>query len=68
MLSKLTAQGDKQNKQFKPKIYQGLRRGQMRNFIINIIMTKEIIGIDIDQTVGIEEVYLVVGCNVDEIT
>ena len=31
MMSKLTAQGNKQNKQFKPIIYQGKRRGQMRN-------------------------------------
>ena len=32
MMSKLTAQGDNQNKQFKPKIYQSKQRGQMRNF------------------------------------
>ena len=32
MMSKLTAQDDDQNKQFKPKIYQGKRRGQMRTF------------------------------------
>ena len=32
MMSKLTAQDDHQNKQFKPKIYQSKRRGQMRNF------------------------------------
>ena len=31
MMSKLTAQDDEQNKQFKPKVYQGKRRGQMRN-------------------------------------
>ena len=31
MMSKLTAQDDEQNKQFKPKIYQGRRRGQVRN-------------------------------------
>ena len=30
MMSKLTAQGNKQAKQFKPKIYQGKRRGQMK--------------------------------------
>ena len=30
MMSKLTSQDDEQNKQFKPKIYQGKRRGQMR--------------------------------------
>ena len=32
MMSKLTAQGDNMNKQFKPKIYQGRQRGQSRNF------------------------------------
>ena len=32
MMGKLTAQDDDQNKQFKPKIYQSKRRGQMRNF------------------------------------
>ena len=32
MMSKLTAQDDSQNKQFKPKIYQSRRRGQTRNF------------------------------------
>ena len=32
MMSKLTTQDDGQNKQFKPKIYQGKRRGQMSNF------------------------------------
>ena len=32
MLSKLTTQDHRQNKQFEPKIYQGKRRGQTRNF------------------------------------
>ena len=32
MMSKLTAQDDNQNKQFKLNIYQGKRRGQSRNF------------------------------------
>ena len=32
VMSKLTAQNDNQNKQFKPKIYQGKWRGQTRNF------------------------------------
>ena len=31
MMSKLTAQGDKQDKQFKPKIYQGKKRGQIKH-------------------------------------
>ena len=32
LMGKLTAQDNGQNKQFKPKIYQSKRRGQMRNF------------------------------------
>ena len=32
MMSKLTAQDDEQNKQFKPEIFQSKRRGQARNF------------------------------------
>ena len=32
MMSKLTAQDDNQNKQFKSKIYQRKQRGQTRNF------------------------------------
>ena len=32
MISKLTAQGSNQNRPFKPKSYQGNRRGQTRNY------------------------------------
>ena len=32
MMRKLTAQGNIQNKQFKPKIYQGKRRGHTRSY------------------------------------
>ena len=32
MVSKLTGQGSSQNRPFKPKIYQGKRRGQPRNY------------------------------------
>ena len=32
MISKLTAEGSSQNRPFKPKIYQGKRRGQMRHY------------------------------------
>ena len=32
MMSKLTAQCNNQNKQFKPNIYQGKWRGQSRNY------------------------------------
>ena len=31
-MSKLTGQGNNQNKQLKPKINQGKRRGQTRNY------------------------------------
>ena len=32
MMSKLTVQGSNQNRPFKPKIYQGKRRGEMRHY------------------------------------
>ena len=32
MMRKLTAQGNKQDKQFKPKINQGKKRGHMKNY------------------------------------
>ena len=32
MMSKLTVQGSSLNRPFKPKIYQGKRRGQARNY------------------------------------
>ena len=32
MMNKLTAQEDSHSNTFKPKIYQGKRRGQVRNF------------------------------------
>ena len=32
MMSKFTAQGNNQSKQFKPKIYEGQQRGQSRNY------------------------------------
>ena len=46
MMSKLAAQGNNQNRPFKPKIYQGKRRGQTRNIMIRVI-----IRIDTDQIV-----------------
>ena len=48
MMTKLTTQGSSQNRLFKPKIYKGKRRGQVRNHY-NQIDTK----IGIDQTVAI---------------
>ena len=35
-MSKLTAQGSSQNRPFKPKIYQGKRRGQAKNYYVNV--------------------------------
>ena len=32
MMSKLTVQGSNQNRPFKPKIHQGKKRGQSRNY------------------------------------
>ena len=55
MMNKLTTQDDSQNKQFKPKIYQGKRRGQTRNFYDRLPMIKAMIKIAIDQTMEIEE-------------
>ena len=43
MMSKLAANNDGTNKQFKPKIFQGKRRGQKEVFMTNIIMIKEVI-------------------------
>ena len=68
MMSKLTAQDDGQNKQFKPKIFQSMRGGQTRNFYGKCNYNQRIIRIGIDQTVEIEEFHLVVQYNVDEIT
>ena len=34
MISKLSTQGSNQNRPFKPKIYQGRKRGQGRNNIL----------------------------------
>ena len=60
MMSKLTAQGNNQNKLFKPKIFQGKRRGQKE-----IIMIKVIIKIDPDQIVETGECHIGVGLNTD---
>ena len=53
MMSKLTAQGNKQDKQFKCKIYQGKKRGQTK-----ITRTKVITRPEIDLTVVVEECHL----------
>ena len=43
------------------------KEDRLEIFMINIIMTKEIIKIDIDHTIQIEEFHLIVGYNVDAI-
>ena len=55
MMSKLAANDEGTNKQFKPKIFQRKRRGQTRNFYENVITIKETIKIGIDQIVEIGE-------------
>ena len=67
MISNLTTQDGNQNKQFKPKIYQSKRRGERRIFMIDIIMIKEIIKIDIDEIVMIGEYHSVIEYNMDKI-
>ena len=67
LMSKLTTQDDRQNKQFKPKIYQGNRKGQTRDFYHKCNNAQRNIRIGLDQRVEIEEFHLVVGYNVDEI-
>ena len=51
-----------------PRYIMAREEDRWEMFMINLIMTREIIRIDIDQTVGIEEFHLVVGYNTDEIT
>ena len=60
MMSKLAA-NEGTNKQFKPKMFQSKRRGQMRNFY-DKCNNKETIKIGIDQIVEIGE------CSMDKIT
>ena len=52
MMSKSTAQGNNKNKQLKPKIYQGKRKGQTINYY-----GQGIIIIDIDQIVEIGDLH-----------
>ena len=66
MMKKLTTQDVDPVKSFKPKIYQSKRRGQTRKYVIDRIMIKEIIKIDIDQIVEIGEFHFVVEYNMDK--
>ena len=60
MMSKLTAQDSNNIKPFKPKTYQGKRRGKTR-----IIMIRVIIRIETDHIVEIGECHLGVEVNAD---
>ena len=66
-MSKLATKDDQTNKQLKLLIYQSKRRGRQEISMTNIIMIKETIRIDIDQTVEIEESNLVVEFSMDKI-
>ena len=68
MMSKLAAQNENQNKQFKPMIYQSKRRGQTRNFYDWHYDQRNYQIIDIGQIVRIGEYCLVVGYNMDRVT
>ena len=54
MVSKVTAQDNNQNKQFKPKIYQSKWRGQSRNYYDQSNYDQRNDQIDTDQIVLIE--------------
>ena len=66
-MSKLTAQDNGQNQQFKPKIYQGKRRAQTGKFFDKHNYDQRKYQ-DIDQSVQKEGFHLVTEYNVDEIT
>ena len=61
----MTTEEDSHSKPFKPKIYQGKRRGKQEIFMINKIMIKQIIKIDTDPIVEIGEFHLVVEYNMN---
>ena len=67
MMSKLTTQDESQIKQFKPKIYQGKRRRQTRNFYDRHSYDQRNFKIGIDQTVEIGEYCSVEEYNMDRI-
>ena len=60
MMSKLTVQGNKQGKQYRPKIYQGKREDRQR-----ITMTKVTTRPDTDLTLEIGECHLEVEVGID---
>ena len=64
----MTAQDDDPFKLFKPKIYQSKRSGQTKKYMIDTIMVKEIIKIDIGHIVEIGEFHLTIEYITDKIT
>ena len=56
MMGALAARHDGTNRQFKPQIYQSRRRDKVEIVMTHIIMTEEIIKIDIDHIVVTEEI------------
>ena len=67
MMSKLTAQDDNQNKQFKSMIYQRNKENKQEISIIEIVMIREIIKIDIGLIVEIGEHHIEVEISMDKI-
>ena len=66
MISKLTAQDDNQNKQFKPKIYQCKQRGQTRNFYDQNNYNPKITRIDMGLIVEIGEHHIEIEVKMDK--
>ena len=67
MMSKLTAQDDSQNKQFKPNIYQSKRKGQIRNFYNRCNYDQRIYQNRYRSNSGDRRIYSVAEYNMDRI-
>ena len=67
MVSKLTAQDGNQNKQFKSKYTKVNREDNQEFFLIEIVMIRELINIDIDQIVEIEGYHTEVEVSIAEL-
>ena len=68
MMSKLTAQDDEQIKQFKPKTYQSMRRGQTRNFYDRCNNSQRNYQNRYRSNSGDRRIHLVVEYSIDKIT
>ena len=66
-MSKVAAQDDNQNKQFKPKTYQVNEEGKQKISMIKIMMIRKIIKIDIGLMVEIGEHHVEVEDSMDKI-